>query len=644
MMKRNIWAILLALALALSLTGSAFAAGPCIEVSSPEELAEALATRAGTLSLRKSAAPVRVLLLADAADDFCGAKRVIRYADLGMFVLEFDREADALSAVDFFGADRAWLDTPETGARVLDGSNDVDPEETETETPVSGYTARSWGAAEMGLEQLRNDKETMAHLSGRHVRVAVLDTGADMTVPLFAERPFSPDSYDFVNKTAALTDVPTGGAAGHGTMIASLLYDLLPEQAELMVLRVFDDSGSASRTMILNALEYARTHGADIINMSLGWERADSTFTFLNDMLDRLQAQGIPVICAAGNSGADANACYPASYETTISVSAVNSTLNFESFSNYGSSVDFAAPGSGIRLITLGGAEKTDKGTSFAAPHVTAVAADMLLCKDLAPALLYQTLKENSEDLGYEGKDVNYGWGFPRITEFVKTAVGHTWSEWAETKPATQDAEGEETRTCVCGAAETRATPKLPPRPPVNPFSDVSAEDYFFAPVLWAVNSDPQITNGTTPATFSPNASCTRAQMVTFLWRAKGCPEPKTAQSPFEDVQNPNAYYYSAVLWAVENEITTGVDRTHFAPDSTVTRAQTVTFLWRLAGKSAAQAENPFADVAAGSYYFAPVLWAVENNITTGMDKTHFAPDIPCTRGQIVTFLYRYLG
>ena len=94
----------------------------------------------------------------------------------------------------------------------------------------------------------------------------------------------------------------------------------------------------------------------------------------------------------------------------------------------------------------------------------------------------------------------------------------------------------------------------------------------------------------------------------------------------------------------MENEITTGMDRTHFAPDSTVTRAQTVTFLWRLAGKSAAQAENPFADVAESSYYFAPVLWAVENNITTGMDKTHFAPDDPCTRGQIVTFLYRYLG
>ena len=645
-MKRKVWALVLALALALSLTGSAFAAGPCIEVSSPEELAEALAPKAGILSLRKSTAPVRVLLLADAADDFCGAKRVIHYADLGMFVLEFDREADALAAVGFFGADRCWLDTPETGARVLDGSNDVDPEEPATQptAPVSGYTARSWGAAEMGLEQFRNDRAAMAHLSDRHVTVAVLDTGADMTVPLFAERPFSKESYDFVNATSALTDISAGAAAGHGTMIASLLCDLLPEQAELMVLRVFDNTGAASRTMILNALEYARTHGADIINMSLGWERADSTYTFLNDMLDRLQAQGVPVICAAGNRGENADTCYPASYETTVSVSAVNSTLNFESFSNFGSSIDFAAPGSGLKMITLGGAEKIDRGTSFAAPHVTALAADMLLCKDLSPAQLYQTLKENSEDLGYEGRDVNYGWGFPRITEFVKTAVGHTWGEWAETKPATEDAEGEETRTCVCGAAETRVTPKLPPQPPVNPFSDVDSKDYYFAPVLWAVNSSPQITNGTTPTTFSPNASCTRAQMVTFLCRARGCPQPKTAQSPFDDVQDPEAYYYNAVLWAVENEITTGMDRTHFAPDSTVTRAQTVTFLWRLAGKSAAQAENPFADVAESSYYFAPVLWAVENNITTGMDKTHFAPDDPCTRGQIVTFLYRYLG
>lgn len=646
-MKRRLWTIMLALALVLSLTGSAFAAKPYIEISSPEEMAEALSPKAGVLSLRQSSEPVRVLLLADAADDFLGAKRVLHYAALGMFVLEFENDAEALAAVEYYGADRAWLDTPETGARVLDnggGSNDVDPDPTETPAPTPGYTARSWGAAEMGLEQFRNNAEAAAHLRGRHVTVAVLDTGADMTVPLFSERPFLPESYDFVNATADLTDIPTGHAAGHGTMVASLLYDLLPENAELMVLRVFDDAGSASRARILTALEYALTHGADIINMSLGWEHADASYTFLNDVLDRLQAQGIPVICAAGNSKSDAGTCYPASYETTISVSAVNDTLNFESFSNFGASVDFAAPGSGLNMITLGGAEKTDKGTSFAAPHVTAVAADMMLCEDLSPAQLYETLRANSEDLGYEGKDVNYGWGFPRLGSFVENAITHTWAGAYTSPLSTRDADGTRHFVCpVCGKTHEETIPATKGEKH-NPFIDVSADVYYAESVTWAVANG--ITTGTSEdgPLFSPDGSCTRAQMVTFLWRAAGCPEPETEQSPFEDVQDPEEYYYRAVLWAVENGVTTGMDKTHFAPEATVTRAQTVTFLWRCAGEPASEAANPFRDVDAASYYYAPVLWAVEQEITTGTDKTHFAPDDPCTRGQIVTFLYRDLG
>ena len=646
-MKRRLFTMFLALALVLSLTGSAFAAKSYIEVSSPEELAEALAPRAGVLSLRESREPVRVLLLADAADTFCGAERVIRYAALGMFVLEFESEAEALAAVDYYGADRAWLDTAETGATVLDngdGTSDPDPDPTETPEPTGGYTARSWGAAEMGLEQFRNDEQAAAHLRDRHVTVAVLDTGADMTVPLFTERPFSAQSYDFVNATAALTDITSGAAAGHGTKVASLLYDLLPENVELMVLRVFDDAGSASRSRILTALQYAMEHGADIINMSLGWENADSSYTFLNSMLDRLQAQGIPVVCAAGNRGADANTCYPASYATTISVSAVNSTLNYESFSNYGSTVDFAAPGSGLRLITLGGAEKIDRGTSFAAPHITAIAADMMLCEDFSPAQLYQTLSANCEDLGYAGKDVNYGWGLPRLGAFAENAIAHTFDDGYTSPLATRDTDGTRHYVCpVCGKTFEETIPATHGEKH-NPFIDVSADIYYAESVTWAVANG--ITTGTSSdgPLFSPDGSCTRAQMVTFLWRAAGCPQPESAQSPFADVQDPDAYYYKAVLWAVELGVTTGMTETTFAPDKTVTRAQTVTFLWRYAGKPAAQAENPFVDVDAASYYYAPVLWAVEQEITTGVDAAHFAPDNACTRGQIVTFLYRDLG
>ena len=156
---------------------------------------------------------------------------------------------------------------------------------------------------------------------------------------------------------------------------------------------------------------------------------------------------------------------------------------------------------------------------------------------------------------------------------------------------------------------------------------------------MWAVQQN--ITTGTSPDTFSPNASCTRAQVVTFLWRASGSPEPKSSYNPFTDVQ-PSAYYYKAILWAVENKITTGTSRTAFSPNASCTRAQVVTFLWRSEGSPASGgSENPFADVISNRYYYNAVLWAVQNNITTGTSRNAFSPDAKCTRGQVVTFLYR---
>ena len=171
-------------------------------------------------------------------------------------------------------------------------------------------------------------------------------------------------------------------------------------------------------------------------------------------------------------------------------------------------------------------------------------------------------------------------------------------------------------------------------------FDDVAdAEAYYYDAVYWAVNNG--ITNGTGNTTFSPNANCTRAQMVTFLWRAAGCPEPVAAEAAFADVAQ-SAYYYKAVLWAAENGITLGTGENTFSPDAPCTRAQAVTFLWRAAGKPEPAAENlSFTDVADGAYYRNAVLWASENDITRGTSKTKFSPDTTCTRAQIVTFLYR---
>ena len=169
-------------------------------------------------------------------------------------------------------------------------------------------------------------------------------------------------------------------------------------------------------------------------------------------------------------------------------------------------------------------------------------------------------------------------------------------------------------------------------------FNDVKSGDYFYDAVNWAVEKG--ITTGTSATTFSPNASCTRAQIVTFLWRASGSPEPKTASNPFTDVAA-NAYYCKAVLWAVENGITTGTSATTFSPGAPCTRAQGVTFLWRANGSKAASAAASFTDVASDAYYAPAVAWAAEQNVTGGVGNGLFSPDTTCTRAQNVSMLYR---
>ena len=173
-----------------------------------------------------------------------------------------------------------------------------------------------------------------------------------------------------------------------------------------------------------------------------------------------------------------------------------------------------------------------------------------------------------------------------------------------------------------------------------NPFADVSANSYYYNAVQWAVKNG--TTGGTSATTFSPDAPCTRAQAVTFLWRAAGSPAPSSTEMPFADVPA-DAYYYNAVLWAVENGITGGTSATTFSPDAPCSRGQIVAFLWRSKQSPKVAAENPFMDVNAADYYHDAVLWAAENGITGGTGANTFSPDAPCTRAQIVTFLYRAL-
>ena len=195
-------------------------------------------------------------------------------------------------------------------------------------------------------------------------------------------------------------------------------------------------------------------------------------------------------------------------------------------------------------------------------------------------------------------------------------------------------------KTAVTFKQSEGSTPTPPPSK--TGFVDVDDSAYYADAVAWAIAHDPVITNGTDSTHFSPDASCTRAQMVTFLWRAAGQPAP-AAEAPFTDVAA-DAYYAQAVAWAYASGITKGTSETEFSPDATVTRAQVVTLLYRYEQASATGGANQFTDVAEGAYYYDAVLWANANNITNGTSATTFSPDSDCTRAQIVTFLYRAMA
>ena len=162
--------------------------------------------------------------------------------------------------------------------------------------------------------------------------------------------------------------------------------------------------------------------------------------------------------------------------------------------------------------------------------------------------------------------------------------------------------------------------------------------DWFYEAVLWAVRNE--VTGGTSPTTFTPDGDCTRAQVVTFLWAASGRPEPVGKENPFKDVDKSD-WYYTAVLWAVENGITAGTAKDKFSPDDICTRAQVVTFLYAANGRPEIDGINVFQDVSDTDWFTVPVIWARENGITDGVSAGMFGPERTCTRGQIVLFLYK---
>lgn len=243
-------------------------------------------------------------------------------------------------------------------------------------------------------------------------------------------------------------------------------------------------------------------------------------------------------------------------------------------------------------------------------------------------AVLWEASMYDQQNPQLTQADGAYAWNVPEglwQVKFEKEGYQTAYSEWMEVPPV---------RTNVnIGMTPIGTTVTVK-----NPFSDVAEGAYYHDAVLWAVEN--RITSGYTETMFMPEMACTRAQVVTFLWRTLGKQEPKSVNHSFTDIDS-SQYYYKAVLWAVENKITSGLTTTKFGPEETVTREQFVTFLYRANGKPNYTASNPFKDVKEGMYYCDAVLWAVENRITSGLTLEVFGTGEACTRGQVVTFLYR---
>ena len=244
-------------------------------------------------------------------------------------------------------------------------------------------------------------------------------------------------------------------------------------------------------------------------------------------------------------------------------------------------------------------------------------------------------------EIGWEAYDTCSRCDYSTYVELP--ALGHAWDEGVVTQEPTWKTEGIRTYTCTrCGEQREETIDKLQ-----NPFVDVAEGKWYYEPIMWAYYHDPQITAGTDETHFSPSAPCTRAQVMTFLWHAEGDPEPASMENPFTDVEA-GKYYEKAVLWAYHHEpsqVTSGKTATTFGVKDPCTRAQVVMFLWAAADKPEPEsANNPFEDVKETNYFYKAVLWAVENGITSGTDETHFSPKKTCSRAEIVTFLYAAYG
>lgn len=276
----------------------------------------------------------------------------------------------------------------------------------------------SWGTRYMGMDSLKGRAASKGYSSP--VTVAVLDTGIDSSNALFAFRTVSPKSYNIAGNSYNVMDTH-----GHGTHVSGIIADATPSNVQILMLKISNSEGYSSLLTIRTALRYAVKQKADVINMSVGFisVQADKC-DYLDSIINKAYAKGIPIVAAAGNNAVNVNYCYPACNKKTIAISSLNESGQLAYYSNRGSGIDFCAPGSNIVSARPGGGLVSMSGTSMAAPHITASIAYLkMMQKNLSVSGVYQELKLRCKDLGKAGKDSDYGWGCPIMSGLFDTGI-----------------------------------------------------------------------------------------------------------------------------------------------------------------------------------------------------------------------------
>ncbi len=353
----------------------------------------------------------RILVDGILAQDY-GAQSIYRDQELEQTVLQFATEEEAKEACDKINAvlpDKACPDVLVTGEKT-------------SKKAVSKSISISWGTTYMGLDVLKtNIPDAYAN---NKVTVAIVDSGYNPVSEMTAGRKISPASKAFYGNSANLQDL-----YGHGCHVTGIIADATPANVELMILKVSDSKGEATLEPINKAMAYALNHGADVLNYSMGTDTltlGKRKLNYLNKVIDKAYNKGIPVVAAAGNKNHNVKYEYPANYSKTFATSAINENASKAQYSNYGSMIDFTAPGSNIISAAKTGriSLMSLSGTSMATPYITAAAAVMKMMQpNLSVYGIYRELKRYSRDLGASGKDNYYGWGMPVVGNLYNNGI-----------------------------------------------------------------------------------------------------------------------------------------------------------------------------------------------------------------------------